>query len=193
MSTDQGELITPPRTLAEIDAIIRSRSEMITRRDQIKEIVEPPLLPACLDLYDKNIRTLSSSANKKDLEVGHAYISIDYETLSPENQKIAQKFGGPIVSDERRMLFIEIPVDKNSTLDSIDSSARQIAVAFQKQPMTWAPTFTVESLKQMYGISSEEHEYDDPKVWEGEGLFFDAENSIFYLSEEHYQKVNEQQ
>src|ERR1035437_10524830 len=60
-----------------------------TTRESLSKLVEAPLLEACEDLYDKNIRTAMSSANKKDIEYGgHAYIDIDFDSLSEENKAI---------------------------------------------------------------------------------------------------------
>src|SRR3989338_8483006 len=50
--------------IASLSPIERSAGEVLTR-EAIKDIVEPALVKACEHLYDKNIRSISSSANQK--------------------------------------------------------------------------------------------------------------------------------
>ena len=81
-----------PIQLTEVEPIKNSFKHILKKED-LKEVVEPPLLTACEILYDKNIETKSSSANKDNVEQGFAYIYIDYDTLSPANQEIGKQIG----------------------------------------------------------------------------------------------------
>lgn len=179
-------------SLAEVPAIQESRNQMITRRDQIKDFVEQPLLGACEDMWDKNVRTLSTSANKKDIEVGEAYIIIDFGSLSEENRQAAQQLAEPIDYDGMKAVKIPIPVSETTTTDEISQKASEIAGTFNKQPATWIPTYKLEVLKKAYGIDPEETQYDDPSVWQDEGYYYDPVSKLFYMSEEHYRKANEE-
>lgn len=178
-------------SLREVEPIEVSRNQMVIKRDQLEKIVERPLLKASIELYDKNIRTLASSANKKGIEQGFVYLIIDFDSLSKENQEIAKQLSKPIDYDEGKAIKIEIPVTEGTTLEEIEQKAKEVTSRYQKQPMTWAPTFTLEQLKKAYGIEVEEKNFDDPKVWEEEGYFYDKQNRIFYMSGEHYKKVTE--
>ena len=60
--------------LEKVQPIEESAGQKITR-ENIREFVEAPLVEACEIFYDKNIRTLSSSANRKDIEKGEAHIN----------------------------------------------------------------------------------------------------------------------
>lgn len=177
-------------SLAEVPAIQESRNQMIIRRDQIKDFVEQPLLGACKDMWDKNVRTLSTSANKKDIEAGEAYIIIDFDNLSEKNKEAAQQLAEPIDYDGMKAVKIPIPVSETTTTDEISQKAYEIADTFKKQPATWIPKYTLECLKKAYGIAPEETDYDDPSVWEG--YYYDPNERVFYMSEEHYKKANEE-
>jgi len=177
-------------SLAKVLAIQESRNQMITTRDQIISFVEQPLLGACEDMWDKNVRTLSTSANQKDIEVGEAYIIIDFDSLSEENKKAAQQLAEPIDYDGMKAIKIPISVSETTTTDEISRKAAEIAGTFKRQPATWIPKYRLEYLKKAYGIAPEETDYDDPSVWEG--YYYDPKEKVFYMSEEHYKKANEE-
>ncbi|MDP3994305.1 MAG: hypothetical protein Q8P91_00550 [bacterium] len=187
---EQGPEQPKISSLAEVPAIQESRNQMIATRDQIVGLVEQPLLDACVDMWDKNVRTLSTSANRKDIEAGEAYIIIDFDSLSEENKKAAQQLADPIDYDGVKAIKIPIPVSETTTTDEISQRAAEIAGTFKKQPATWIPKYTLEYLKKAYGIAPEETDYDDPSVWEG--YYYDSKEKVFYMSEEHYQKANEE-
>jgi len=189
---EQGSEQPKISSLAEVPAIEESRNQMIMRKDQIKDLVEQPLLRACEDLWDKNVRTLSTSANKKDIEMGEAYIIIDFDSLSNENRKAAQQYTEPIDYDGMKTVKIKIPVSESTTPDAISKKAEEIASTFKKQPATWIPTYKLEALKKVHGINQSETQYDDSSVWQEEGYYYDSEDKLFYLSEEHYKKANEE-
>lgn len=58
-------------------------------RDEFENIVEKPCLPACLFLYDRNIRTIESSCN--NVNNSYAFITIDYNSLSEENRQVLKQ------------------------------------------------------------------------------------------------------
>jgi hypothetical protein len=107
----------------------------IHNREDLAHCVEAPLLEACQQLFDKGIRTVFSSANKKD--VGRfAHIALDFETLSPDNQEIASRLGeeGHLHgSRPRKGIFLQIPVTETSTLGEIKHQALGMASQFENQ------------------------------------------------------------
>lgn len=176
--------------LSDVPMIDKGR-ELVQTKKQLKEIVELPLLAACEDLYDKNIRTLASSANKKDIAAGQAHILIDFDSLSEENKQIARKFAAPKQDDGHwgggKTIFITIPLSASSTVDEISRHAVSIARAFQWQPATWIPkrkpesfAATLNQLKESFCLESPE--YDDPNsaAWKRLGYDYDSEKKIFY-------------
>jgi len=188
-------------SLAEIPAICKTFT-MIAKREQIKDLVEQPLVKACEIFWDKNIETFSSSANQKDIKGGSAYINIYFDSLSKENQKIGQQYGKLQKNLDKNILAIEIPISESTTVDEVSNKAMKIANAFQKQPVTWIPEYTLkkriddmQSLKEKYPeeVAKEEERLNQPGEWEKEckesGKYFDTDTQIAYMSEEHYKKA----
>ncbi len=110
----------------------------IYSEEDLKDVVELPLLNACKDLFRKNIRTIMSSCNKfniigldkyaEDKEEGqnmkfkysygehYAWIMIDYDSLSEENKSVLANYRS---QQEDRFLY-SIKYDdalKDSSLD----------------------------------------------------------------------------
>ncbi len=170
---------------------IGESERIILRKEELEGIIEKPLLAACQELYDKNIQTVSTSANRENIKAGLVYIDIDYESLSLENREIAERLGKLQERNGHKRVKIEIPVDEQTSIAEIKQRSKKIAEEFKKQPMTWAPTYAIKDLKEIFGIDPDEHDFDDPQEWEEQGYFYDEENKVFYLSQEHYKKATE--
>jgi hypothetical protein len=192
----------------------------IKTREQIKDIVELPLLAACEELYDKNIKTLASSANQNDIKIGEAYILIDFDTLSDENKKVAQQYASPEQDNGYwgggKTVKIAIPISESTTIDYISQKALEIARTFQKQPATWIHkrkiesfTATLDQLRKNFYLDKSEYNDPNTNVWKDLGYdydpvkkifyskerlkyYFDPKEEVYYLSEEHYKKANEE-
>ena len=104
----------------------------VGRREDLAMLVEPPLLEACQILFDKNIHSVMSSANKKDLEYKEscAYILIEYEGLSPDNKQIADRICQRTVDGGYR---IEVPLNPNSTFGEVKKAAFELVSTFKQQ------------------------------------------------------------
>ena len=75
---------------------INLREALIVTRDKLPNVIEKPCLEACIDLYDKNIRTVASNSNIQYATIGPhesrgLFIHIDYNSLSGENKRIAHE------------------------------------------------------------------------------------------------------
>ncbi len=183
------KILQRPTSLSEVAPIEEEGNQTIKEKSQIKDIVDKPLLLACEEMWDKNIKTISSSANKKDIEKGEASIVIDFESLSEENKQIARQYGNPVDYDNIKAIEIIIPISEETTVEELSQKAFEIAHSFKKQSFTWAPTYTIDVLKETYCIGAEETQYDDPDTWIKEGYYYNAESETFYISEEHYKKT----
>ena len=193
-------------SLAEVPAIEKSRNQMILTRNQLKEFIEQPLLNACEIFWDKNIQTLETSANQKDIESGSVYIRINFDNLSKENQEIGQQYGSLHDDLGQKVLEISIPVSELTTTNEVSKKAMEIAGTFQKQKATWIPKITLQDkldyFKKRFGdkypeaVAQENERLSKPGAWEKEckkeGYYFDPKTQVAYLSEEHYQKANEE-
>jgi len=187
----QEKIPNVPKTIEELEPIEQSRNLWFATRDDISRFVEAPLLKACEILWDKNIRTLSTSANAKDLYDGFGYIIIDFDNLSEENQQIAQTLAEPVEYDGMIAVKIEIPLKEGDTAQDVEMKALEVANQFKTQDATWIPIYTLDEVKQIYAIPEEEEV--DPQDFVGPqgegGLYYDPEEQLFYLSEEHHHKV----
>ena len=179
-----------PERLTDLEPIEESRNTMIINREQIGQYIESPLVKACEVLWDKGVRTLSTSANKKDISEGAGYIIIDFDNLSPQNQEVATSLSEPIEYDGMQAVKIPIPLDETSILSDIETYALEVADKFVVQQANWVPRYTIENLKAAYGIPPDNLEFDSPEAWTGDpaegGYFYDPKEEVFYRSEEHF-------
>lgn len=175
--------------LTEVEPIRENRNQYITSREQIKQLVEPPLVEACETFYDLNIRTLSSSANTQDIELGFANIIVALDSMSKDNAELAKKLGEEIEYDGKIAIQFKFPVTTASTTAEIQENSLSLAKKFSKQKLTWAPSFTIEELKQWYAIEEGATYADDPNAWVEEvGYYYDPASAKFFLSEELFRK-----
>ena len=167
------------------------RNETIIRKKKISELVELPLIKACQNLYDKNIKTLESSANSTDVRRGYAYIVVDYNSLSEENKQISDKY-----FDEHKTTInniestlIKIPVNEKTTIKELEEKSLELTNKLKKQPLSWTRVFTLEeATKQIVGDS----DISRCPLEEVEKYFYhDKETGLFFLSKEHYEKLKE--
>jgi len=202
----QNPLEKPNKTsLQEVVPIHKTRGIVITKREQIKEIVEQPLVKTCEIFWDKNIQTYESSANNENIKTGVAYIRINFDSLSEENKKIAEQHGQPYEETFNTGQVIEliIPIVGNETADEISDKAAGIANEFKKQKATWISGTTLQEhidwLQKIYGkypeTAQEIDRLNQPGVWEREnkekGKYFDTETQTVWSSEEYFRKWKE--
>ena len=80
---------------------------IVKSRDDLRKIVEEPCIAACLYLYDKNIFTINSSANKQNIG-NNGTIGIHYDSLSEENKEVVKQLAkdgivdGKVAGSEER-------------------------------------------------------------------------------------------
>ncbi len=163
-----------------------SSHQIIKTREKIKEMVELPLISACEELYDKNIRTVSTSANESDIKLGYAIIIIDFKTLSDKNKEIGKELGE--LSDEE--LVIKIPVNENSTVEEVKNSAESVAHKFVKQIMRWVPHYTIEQLRSLYAIDPNDQSYGIDSFTDK--YYYSPDYKLFFRNEEHFKKATEE-
>lgn len=177
-----------PRILLDVEPIEES-GLVIQERRNLKKIVEYPLLSACEELYDKNIQTRFSSANKKHIytdKIEPAYIDINYETLSEENKKIAEQLGKLYRERNEQSIRIYIPIKNSDSVMDIRKKAEFIVGQFKKQPV---PAYTLEQAKtKLLSLKPEEQMTHGDVERLKENFYYDQKNDIFYLSEEQYKK-----
>ncbi len=199
MGKNSLEQVPLPKTLAEVPAIHETRGITITTREQIKSLVERPLVTACEIFWDKNIKTYESSANAWNIKTGFCYIKLDFDSLSEENKKIAE-LSGELYDElgEKTIVTLNIPVLQTTSEDELSQKAITIAETFKAQRATWISSTTLdeqlEYYEQRYGekypaqVVKEKERLSRPGAWEEEcknlGYYFDKFSGRAYASQE---------
>ena len=138
----------PKPTLKCLEGVeqIQEQEGTIVTREQLGTIIEAPCLPACIALYDKNIRTMSSSANQRNNgENAPANIHIDYDYLSDRNKAIAQQLvdeglieqfdtsNPPKKIHEGHRVHLDVPLTQDDTAESITAKFMVLVDRFEEQ------------------------------------------------------------
>ncbi len=165
---------------------------VLRKREDIDRLVEFPLVDACRALYDKNIQTWQSSANKQDLLNGAVRITIDYESLSEENKLIAEEIGKLWKYEERELVSLSVPVSEVTVIAEIQTRMGALVDRLLPQPPAWIEARTVDDFSAIYGSNLTEQDLKDWPEEEG-GWYFDEKSHLFYPSEEQFKKVKEYQ
>ncbi len=157
-------------------------------REGLAQFVEAPLLEACEELYDKNIETVMSSANAKDVG-GEGYIVIAFDSLSDENKEVALSFGQPYsihAAKIKSCINITFPISETTTVGDIRKMSHDAVSKFHKQEMTWAKGKTIQEMAASYGF--------DGEGWGPESFpdkYYDETSGLYYENEEQFRKVND--
>ncbi|MGE0267265.1 MAG: HEAT repeat domain-containing protein [Candidatus Omnitrophota bacterium] len=181
--------ITAESKISAVEPVGESSAIDIHKREDLDKLIDPPLLEAIRVLYDKNILTEATSANRRDVKKGEAYIHIPYADLSDANKLIALKLGRWITDGVKaeKVFSINIPIHEQTTVGELSAKAVALAEQFKQQPLTWAVTRTLNQLRADVFHNPELSIADAV----AEGWYYDSSNEIFYLSEEHFRKVQE--
>ncbi|MEX1113004.1 MAG: hypothetical protein WD603_02660 [Patescibacteria group bacterium] len=126
------EVLPPTASVREVEPL-HYLSCLHFHRENIPRFVEQPLVEACQMLFDKNVRTTLTSANRHDRV---AVMFIDYDTLTPANRTVAGQIGRvrPIPDTSCSLVQIEIPISADSTVGSVSADAAAVAELFEAQP-----------------------------------------------------------
>ncbi|PID34772.1 MAG: hypothetical protein CR971_01550 [candidate division SR1 bacterium] len=127
---------------------IEKSHEIISTREQIRELVEFPLVSACEILYDKKITTFMSSANGTNI-----YLSLYYDALTPDNKVLINRLGGVIHtsghSGYRPIVTFSLPPIE-APISYIISWSEWIANTLKKQNIILKkPTYSVEDFRRI--------------------------------------------
>jgi hypothetical protein len=190
------------KKLSEIEPFTDAHVEIRDRSDLAK-VVEGPLLSACQKLYDRNIRTYMSSANKEALVNAEpvAEFSINYEALSERNREIAEHLIEAKVAElvlrnytgPSRLIF-SIPVTTESTWGEIEDKSNEIADRFVAQrymPEAYSPEFLVQRFAAQLNEDIPEGEEVRPDYFESYGYFYDSGTGLFFANPEDIRKLYE--
>lgn len=136
-------MLETPEFVRDVEPIFM-RAAIPADREVLSFIVELPLLSACQDLFDKNVRTVLSSANENDIRTGFAYISLDCSTMSDQNLGVVDDLGLDTWSvalptgGELKLGRLKFPVDVDTRVEELSRRALESTVLFTLQPKLWA-------------------------------------------------------
>lgn len=155
--------------------------------------VEPPLVDAVKKLYELNVPTNSSGANRSDIKRGFAWIEIDYAKLSDENKKVAdelEKEGlgkryeqwGNLWGEPDKMMDsfnLKISINEKTTVGDVKEKSLGLANRFVEQPPVGI------TVKQAWIICGK----PDPKLltkqyFRNKGYFYNEINKLFYRGDD---------
>ena len=151
-------------SISEIEAIDSNevlgggtRGVIVRDREDLRKIIEAPCLAACMALYDKNIRTTFSTANKNNIGAD-AIICICYDSLDENNKRILERLMnegviGEVDLDSSEFLdqlehdiSIKVPISEDDTVGTVSDRFMQIVANFQEQDVLYGKyTITFEN------------------------------------------------
>jgi hypothetical protein len=179
------------RKIGELEPIELSRDSLVEQKGDLDNIVEAPLLSACQELYDKNIITLSSSANRKDLQRGVASITINADALSNDNREIALSMGHAFVADDINQIGIEIPISADSTFEDIEHAAQAITHKFK--PQKYRPIgFSQEEMRAANPDDSLKDSTPE-EFAKALGMVYNPKFDALFYDDERYRKAMEEE
>jgi len=149
------------------ELIIKSGSrESIVKRGAFQYICDPACVAGCLMLYDLNLRTVSCSANKTDMNCGKATIDLDVESMSPENKEVLEQLISEGLAEGNKLV---IPIDKNSENEEVSKAFLEVAKRFQKQDVLYGHVNLGEYLTQPIS---------PPRIYLSDGNLYNGKNRL---------------
>ena len=181
------------KKIKDIDPI--EETTVIITRDDLNQFIEEPCLDACRYLYDNNIKTYMSSANKSNIG-GYGYIDIELNSLSMENKQIILnlleqeemkdklELSTGHGSDHVRIIKIKSPINENTTTGEVRNDFMRIVELFKVQDVLYGRNTyeeIVAEIKDTYGIDENNI---DKELIQDFGYFYCEEDNIYFKSQE---------
>ena len=132
-----------------------TRDTIMKSKDTLDLIIDSPCLEACKYLYDCNVLTVNSSANKTNSNRG--YITIQYSSLSDYNKQVVDKLVEEKIiqlrddfdKDKKGETFdITIPINENTTVEEFFNQMLEIVKNFQPQKIKYG-FYTQEKFRKL--------------------------------------------
>lgn len=172
----EAEIKQPIKRLRDVEQIFLAGNTQVESKADLAKIVEEPCLAVCENLYDKNILTYWSSANKSAPD--RAYVLIRYESLDDNNKKIADDLiAQGVLSDAPKYNFdsyntvqeygksLYLGIDTNPDMEVAEISERlcKIAATFAQQDIKYN-VYTPEYLLENYFASGGNKSFAFPSL-----------------------------
>ena len=181
------------KKIKDVEPIESSGSTLLTK-DTMKDYVEEPCLDACMYLYNLNIQTYMSSANKKNVgEFGGISIYFD-DSLSDENKQIIQDLinrGNKnlnIGEYDVTIASIDVPITEETTVGEVKDEFMKIVSKLKIQDVLYgrfSREEVVEYIRDMAGCR--DLDVDEETIKEL-GFCYCKEDDIYFKNEELLRK-----
>ena len=192
----QENLFKDIRKISDIDAI---EVEGVTlSRETLKDFIEEPCLDACRHLYDLNIETTMSSANKKDVG-DYAYINIATDTLSSENNQILLEMSkregmenkfevrNQHGSTPKKIISIRTPINENTTVEEVKRDFMEMISVLKMQDVLYERFSSDEVIQFIKECFGQDVEIDDNLIQEM-GYYYSADDNVYFHGKELLEK-----
>lgn len=166
----------------------------IVTRETLQDFIEVPCLDACRYLYDLNIQTTMSSANKKDV-VGYGYIHIALDSLSTENQQIVLRMleqdnnedrfslGTEHGSVPKRFISIKTPINEETTVGDVRKDFMQVLSSLKIQDVLYGRYSRDEVIQYIKSYYGQDIEIDEELI-KDIGFCYCSDEDIYFENEE---------
>ena len=123
-----------------------TRDTIVKSRDTLDLIIDLPCLKACKYLYDCNILTTNSTANKNNIKDGKGDIIINYHSLNDYNKKVVDSLVSKGIihlredfdKESRNETFsIEVSINENTTAEDFSNRMLDVVKKFQSQEIRY--------------------------------------------------------
>ncbi len=181
------------KKIKDVEPIESSGSTLLTK-DTMKDYVEEPCLDACMYLYDLNIQTYMSSANKKNVgEFGGISIYFD-DSLSDENKQIIQDLinrGNKNLNiDEYDVAIasIDVPITEETTVGEVKDEFMKIVSKLKIQDVLYGRFSREEVVEDIRGMAGCRDLDVDEETIKELGFCYCKEDDIYFKNEELLRK-----
>ena len=131
--SEAPQTIKPTDPLATIAPIEQTAGLFINSQEEIDEIVEPPLRKSVRILFERGIRTVSSSANRLDLAPDrNPNIILDIITMNADNLRTTRRRGH--IDPYSGTATIEFQATPDTTIEGISEQAVAFALSLHHSP-----------------------------------------------------------
>lgn len=188
--------MTLPNLITEVKRLEIGRAQDIYCEKDILNLVESPLVEACLELFRKNIETMSSSANGEYTTDG-AYIDINYDNLSSYNKAIVDQFihlnqaeliePYQLGRDTRARIYImrQFDISENGLPEKIQNISLNIVSKFKQQKLL----FGVYDMKWIRANAPDVFDIEEPQeIADALGYIYSTKTQCFYLNDLYMEK-----
>lgn len=110
--------------------------------EALLEFIEEPFKRAVSIMFEKHIPTVGSSCNINDYNNGYAWITVDYDFMTPRNRRIADRYEtvekatvhNHVIDKTVTLAGLLFPIEPLDLPEEIGAKAVDLAEAFHEQP-----------------------------------------------------------